>query len=82
MKMTKAEVKEQVQEGENIEEIQGEDRRWSRRSFVIFKRDEKFYRIYWEEALTENQDHEFEDQEAEEVKPIEETIVVKKWVKV
>ena len=81
MKFTKEQVRELVWEAE-VETINGENRRWSRSNTTIVEFENKFYDLYWEEGLTEMQDDEFEAQDAPEVKQIEETIVVKKWVAV
>ncbi len=81
MKFTKEQVKELVWEAD-VETIEGENRRWSRSNTTIVEFENKFYDLYWEEGLTEMQDDEFEAQDAPEVKQIEETIVVKKWVAV
>ncbi len=87
MKFTAKEVKAMVYEddfdSEVIETIEGEDRRWSRTNITIIKHIKgKFYELYWEHGLTENQENEFEDQDAPEVKQVEKTTIVKSWVRV
>lgn len=61
-----------------IKEEEGENRRWSRTNRIIIQDEKtnKYYSIYWEEGLTEEQENEFEEQEATEVKKIEKTIIV------
>ncbi len=81
MKFTGEEVGEFVFEYD-VETIEGESRRWSRTNQTIIEYNGKFYSLYWEEGLTENQDNEFEEQDAPEVKQIEETKIVVSWVKV
>lgn len=81
MKFTSEEVEEYVCE-HDIETKYGENRRWSRSASTIVERDGKFYRLVWENGLTEEQPNEYEEQEAVEVKQIEEIVTIKKWVKV
>ncbi len=86
MKFTEEEVRDMVfgddMDGEVMETIDGEDRRWSRTNITIVKHKGKFYELYWEHGLTENQENEFEDQDAPEVKQVEKTTIVKSWVRV
>ena len=88
MKFTAEEDKGMVYEddldGEVIETIEGEDRRWSRTNITIVKHKHtgKFYELYWEHGLTENQENEFEDQDAPEVKQVEKRTIVKSWARV
>jgi len=79
---TADQVKEAVFEWD-VETEEGENRRWSRSNSTIVKmEDDKYYELVWEEGLTEMQDNEFYSQSSEEYHQIEETITVKKWVKV
>lgn len=80
MKFTKELVKELVWEAE-VETTFGENRRWTRSNLTIIEYKGKFYELYWEQGLTEGQDSYYEDQDANEVKQIEETIIIKKWIK-
>ncbi len=86
MRFTADEVRDKVfgedEDGRVVEEIDGEDRRWSRTNITIVEHKDKFYSLYWEHGLTENQDNEFEDQDAPEVKQVEKTTIVKSWVNV
>jgi hypothetical protein len=77
---TKEEVKKLVQG--SIETMYGENRRWLRSNESIVKTDNKYYLLTWEEGLTECQENEFYDQDAPEVKQVEETVIIKKWVSV
>ena len=65
-----------------VETTNGENRRWTRTNISIVKRDNKFYSVHWEEGLTESQENEYYDQEAPEVKQIEDVVIIKKWVEV
>jgi len=38
--------------------------------------------VYWRKSLFDDIDSEYENQKAPEVAPIEETVVIKKWIKV
>ena len=63
-----------------VEIIEGESRRWSRTNIAIVESDGKFYEVWWEQGLTENQEDGFKAQEAVEVKQIEEQVTVKRWI--
>jgi hypothetical protein len=82
MKLTKEEVQEIVfsdhKDFDTVEEIDGEDRRWSRTNEVItlHKPTGKLYRVYWEQGLTEMQEHEYEAQDAVEVRRVTKTVQV------
>ncbi len=76
---TSDEVQDLVFDNE-VETIYGPNRRWTRTNQTIIKADDgKHYKLEWEEGLTENQEHEFYDQEAPEVEKIEKTVVIKEW---
>lgn len=62
-----------------IETIQGDKRSWASTNLTYVQLDDKFYELVWEQGLTEDQDNEFWDQDAPEVKRVSETIVVNKW---
>jgi len=57
----------------------GESRRWVQNVSLITKVEGKFYEVYFDRGLTENQEDEFYDQDAPEVKLVKETIVVRNW---
>ena len=82
-KFSEKEIRSLVWEMDTVEEIEGEDRRWSRGMQTIFKADDRYFSICWEKGLTEMQEDEYYDQ-PEEVSLIEETktITVKNWVPV
>lgn len=85
MKFTEEQVRDCVFggfDGTVVETIQGDDRRWSRTNRTIIEKDGKFYALFWEEGLTENQDNEFEEQDAKEVRPIDTVVTKKTWVRV
>lgn len=58
-----------------------ENRRWSRWVEVIVKLKDRYFRVGYDEGLTEMQPNEYYDTSIEEVIPIEKTIVVIDWVK-
>ena len=58
-----------------------ENRRWSRWVDVIVKLKDRYFRVGYDEGLTEMQSNEYYDTSIEEVIPIEKTIVVIDWVK-
>lgn len=62
-----------------IEEIEGEDRRWSRTNQVIFNVDGRYFELTYEHGLTECQENEYWSQIPIEVKKVEKTIVVIDW---
>ena len=78
-KFTAREVEDLFFEGE-IEE--GESSRWHRGDTSIVEVDGKYYSLYANIGLTENQYNEWEDQEADEVELVEKTVVIKEWVPV
>lgn len=86
MKFTAEEVQNMVYDDdmdvEVIETIDGEDRRWSRTNTTIVKHGNKFYSLYWEQGLTENQENDFFAQDAPEVRQVEKTVIEKSWVNV
>jgi hypothetical protein len=69
-------------EGGGVQEEEIERLRWTMTMETIVKVDDKYYRIEWEQGLTEGQDNVYRAQDAEEVKQVEVTKVVKKWVSV
>ena len=65
-----------------IETKYGENRRWTRSAYTIVELCHKYFRIDWEEGLTEGQENEFYCQPYEvEKHEYEKTITVKEWVK-
>jgi hypothetical protein len=81
---TEKEVKNLIWDCE-VDRIEGENRRWSRRVTSIVEADDgKFYKINWEQGLTENQENDYNAGEYPEVekKTYEKTITVSEWVKV
>lgn len=61
---------------EYVEEIRGKDRRWTRTNQVILKINDRYFRIKYEQGLTEYQENEYYSQIAEEVKRVEKTITI------
>lgn len=64
-----------------VDTVYGENYRWSRYVSTIIKIKDKLFCIDWEQGLTELQPDSFECQPYE-VKEVEETVVVKKYVRV
>ena len=62
-----------------VDEIEGEDRRWSRTNRVIFEVNGIYFELEYDEGLTEYQDNEYWAQTPIEVKKVEKTIVVTDW---
>lgn len=61
-------------------EIEGEARRWCSETEIIFKvNGERYFRVWYDKGLTENQEDEFEEQVAVEVEPKTRTIVETYW---
>jgi hypothetical protein len=89
MKLTQYQVKDFVckdydrTEFNQVDEIEGDDRRWYRRVTLIFKKIEtgKFYSICYDKGLTENQENDYWDQDAIEVIKVEKevTAIVVTW---
>ena len=64
-----------------VETKYSENRRWSRSATTIVKLGDRYFRIEWENGLTENQPNEFYKQPTEvELKEYEKPIIVKEWV--
>ena len=80
-KFSLEEVENLVWENE-VKRYQGEDRRWSRTNISIVKAGDRFYELYWEEGLTENQPNDFYAQEAKEVMEVKKTVITSEWVEV
>ena len=58
-----------------------DNRRWSRSATTIVELGDRYFKIEWENGLTENQPNEFCKQPIEvELKEYPKTIIVKEWV--
>lgn len=67
-KFTEEEVEYLVSEGDIVQEIEGEDRRWLRGMTTVIRTDDnKLFALDWDQGLTENQENEYFDGEYEEV---------------
>lgn len=76
---TEEEVKFYVFEEEVSRRIL-ENHRWSLYvESIVQTEDGKFYRVYWDEAATESQEHEFWAQDATEVEKITKLVEVTDW---
>ena len=65
---------------QHVEEIEGENRRWTRTNQVIVQGPSgKYYSYLYEEGLTEMQENYFYGDSAVEVEPVEKTVTVKEW---
>ena len=79
-KLTESEISDLVYECE-VEVKYGQNRRWSRSATTISKLWDRYFRIEWENGLTENQPNEFYNQPTEvELKEYEKIVKVKEWV--
>jgi hypothetical protein len=78
---TSEEVREFVCENV-VETIYGENRRWLRTNTTIVKVGGKYYALWWEEGLTECQECEYPEQDANEVEKREKTIIVNDWIEI
>ncbi len=65
----------------HVDEIEGEDRRWSRLNKVIIQvvPENRFFSLTYDHGLTEYQDDCYNAQVAKEVKPVEKQIIIKEW---
>lgn len=79
---TDSELNDLVWEMEEVETKYGENRRWYRKVTTIFKVEDRYFAVEWDEGLTELQENEFYKQPYE-VYPEEETkvITIIKWIK-
>ena len=79
-KLDESELSDLVFECE-VETKYGQNRRWSRSAITIVELGDRYFRIEWENGLTENQPNEFYKQPTEvELKEYPKTIIVKEWV--
>lgn len=70
-----------VNEFNEVETIKGDDRRWTRDMTTIVEVNSRYFAIYWEHGLTEEQPDMFYNQPREVIKKeYEKTIVVKEWI--
>lgn len=79
--LSESELADAVFECNEVNTEYGENNRWSRYVSTIIKIKDKLFCIDWEQGLTELQPDSFEWQPYE-VKEVEETVVVKKYVRV
>ncbi|MCM1259647.1 MAG: hypothetical protein NC182_01725 [Prevotella sp.] len=64
------------------ETIYGENGSWTREATTIFKIDDRYFALEWEEGLTECQENEFYDQPYEVVLELKTEVITKKiWNK-
>ena len=81
-KLNEKELKTLVFEFKEVDREYGENRRWTRSVYSVIELCGRYFRICWEEGLTEYQENEFYYQPEEvEKKTYEKTITVTKWVK-
>ena len=76
--LTKEELRELVFEYDHETSDNGSKLRWTQPKRTIVKLDNRYFRINWQEALTEMQENEFGNQPVE-VEQYEKLIVVKEW---
>lgn len=81
VKLTEGELEEAVLEYDPVDEIEGENRRWTQAVTTILQIKDKLFAINWERGLTEYQPNEFCNQPYEverKTKMIEKTYYVTK----
>lgn len=81
-KLSEKELKMLCYEFNEVERNEGENRRWSRSVVSIIKIGERFFKLVWEEGLTESQENEFYNQPYEVIKnTYEKTVTITEWNK-
>lgn len=81
--LTEKELRDMVFTCKQIYEESGENRRWTRSKMTIVELCERYFRVDWEEGLTECQEDEFYEQPVEVVKhTYQKTITVTEWKEV
>lgn len=78
-KLSDRELLELVFEGREVEESIESHNRWTLSVRTVIKVEDRYFSIRWEKANTESQEHYFYEQ-PEEVKLVEEIVVIKKYV--
>lgn len=80
LSLTEAELERVVDEF-GIETMYGENRRWSRTNATIAQLCDRYFRVEWEEGLTENQENSYTNQPVEVYKRERVKVVrIKDWV--
>lgn len=69
-------------DGFNIETVVIDKYRWTELVNTIIELGGKYYSVYWEQALTENQEDYFESQLAIEVEKKKKVIETHEWVEI
>lgn len=77
-KFTETEVRELIF-GCPIKDEVCDKRRWVEGMRSIVEEDGKYYELFWNRGLTETQEDEFWEQEANEVELVETIDVIKEW---
>lgn len=81
-KLTEKELSMLPYEFNEVERINGENRRWLRSVTSIIEIGGRYFKLQWEQGLTESQENEFYNQPYEvEKNTYEKTITVTEWVK-
>lgn len=70
------------EDGFNVETVVIDKYDWTELVNTIIELDGKYYRVYWEQALTENQEDYFESQLAIEVEKKKKVIETHEWVEI
>lgn len=68
-----------IYEGEEIDRVEEEDRRWSRWVEVIIRWKDKYYSIGYDEGLTECQEDDYSNSGIIEVKPVKKMVEITEW---
>lgn len=75
--LTKTEVRELIW-NYDYKRLEGENRRWSRWVDVIIKLKDRYFKVGYDEGLTEYQDNEYYT-DIVEVKPVEKMVMITEW---
>lgn len=68
-----------VWNGKEVDRVEYENRRWTKRVDAIIKWRDKFYAIRYDEALTESQEDDYFNSSIREVKPVNKMVEITEW---
>lgn len=80
--LSEEEVAEWIYEAEPIDRIVDEPRRWHSEITLIYKLQNRYFKLCYDQALTEIQEDEFWPQTAQEVTPHKKIIETIEWCNV
>lgn len=67
---------------EFVEELEGKARRWTKTNGIVLKINDRYFKINYEQGLTECQENAYYSQVAEEVKVVEKQITIREYEKI